>query len=136
MRIPKPPQIVAWTFLLISVFCFWYMVAADYGYGAVSGVYRFEKGGEASTLTLNKDRTFLQDRSSQGKTEKAQGVWHRSGEGRIEFSKEFLSIGQVSSDSDGFTYGEVQKNFLSLIPSIVVGPDREHGPRFHRRFFN
>jgi hypothetical protein len=136
MKVLKPIRILSWFFLALGVFCVWYMVAADFGYEAVSGKYRFQQGGESSTLLLDKDRTFLQDRNREGKIERAQGVWHRSGEGGIEFSKEFLSIGLIPPDSDGFTYGEVQKSFLELIPSIVLGPDRDHGPRFHRQMFH
>jgi len=136
MKVPKPVQIGCWILLFFAAFWFWYMVAADYGYQAVSGTYRFQQGGESSTLILKRDRTFLQERNRQGEIERAQGVWHRSGEGGIEFSKEFLSISQVSPESDGFTYGEVQKSFLELIPSIVLGPNRDHGPRFHKQFFH
>ena len=136
MRIPRPIRVLCWFVLALAVFWVWYMVAADYGYGTVSGTYRFQQSGESSTLILKKDRTFLQERNRQGEIERTQGVWHRSGEGGIDFSKEFLPIGQVPAESDGFTYGEVQKSFLELIPSIVLGPDREHGPRFHRQLFH
>ena len=91
--------------------------------------------GETSTLILGKDETFKQERNRSGKIEHAQGHWHRSGEGGIGFSKEFLPVGAVHAASDGVTYGEVQKSFFELVPSIVLGADRYDGPRFHREFF-
>ena len=136
MKVPKPVRIGGWIFLSFAVFSIWFMVAADYGYGAVSGTYTFRQGGESSTLTLRKDRTFRQKRDREGKIECAQGNWRRIGEGGVNFSKKFLPIGQIRAESDGSIYGEVQKSFLELIPSIVLGPDRYGGPRFHRELFH
>jgi hypothetical protein len=135
MKVPKSARIVVWIFFALAAFWIWYMVAADYSYSAVSGTYTFRLDGEESTLVLNKDQSFQQELMRQGKVEHAQGTWRRIGEGGVVFSKEFLPVGDVQAESDGSTYGEVQKNFLELIPSIVLGPDRDHGPRFHIKLF-
>ena len=135
MKVPKSLRIAGWIFLSFAVFWIWYMVAADYSYGAVAGTYSFRSDGERSTLILKKDQTFQQELIRQGKVERVQGTWRRLGEGGVNFSKEFLPVGNVQTASDGSTYGEVQKNFFELIPSIVFGPDRGHGPRFHIQLF-
>ena len=132
MRVPRSLRIVGWVFLVFAAFSVWYMVAADYGYGAVSGTYKFRQDGETSTLVLKKDRTFVQERTRQGKTERAQGTWRRIGEGGVVFSPEFLKVTGQETRSDGQADGEVQKSFFQLIPSIVLGADRIRGPRFHR----
>ncbi len=135
MKVPKFIRIAGWVFLLFAAFWIWYMVAADYSYSAVSGTYTFRLNGETSTLVLNKDQSFQQELKHHGKIEHVQGTWRRIGEGGVVFSKEFLSVSDVQAESDGSTYGEVQKDFFELIPSIVLGPDRDHGPRFHRKLF-
>jgi hypothetical protein len=136
MRIVKPVRIAIWILAPIVLLCGWYAVAADYDYEMVSGVYLFKQRGEESTLVLRADRTFLQEREQNGKVDRAQGKWHRSGEGGIDFSKEFLPVSNVVPESDGVTYGEVRKTYLELIPYIVLGSNREHGPKFHRAFFH
>jgi len=120
----------------ISLFFVWYAIAADYDYGMVAGTYEFSGHGESSTLVLNKDRSFLQKRIHDGKVDYAKGTWHRSGEGGVDFSEDFLEVGGASHASDGQTYGEVIKHFLILVPSIVLGNDWDSGPRFNRAFFN
>jgi hypothetical protein len=121
--------------LAVVAFSIWYVFAADYSYSAVSGTYSFRSGGETSTLVLKKDKTFVQERKSHGRTEIAHGNWYRIGEGGVEFSKDFLPVGHVFPESDGSTYGHVEKVFFELVPSIVLGTDSVHGPRFHRRLF-
>jgi hypothetical protein len=135
MKVHKSVQIVGWIFLSFAVFSIWYWVAADYSYSAVAGTYTFQSNGETSTLILRKDQSFQQVLSRQGKVEHTQGSWQRIGEGGVVFSKEFLSVGHVQVESDGFTYGQVQKSFFELIPSIVLGQDRDHCARFHIQFF-
>jgi hypothetical protein len=56
---------------LIVVFWSWYSVAADYSYGAVSGVYTFAHEGEFSTLILKPDHSFQQEFTYLGKVEHA-----------------------------------------------------------------
>jgi hypothetical protein len=138
MKVPKPVRIasrmIGWVFLAAAVFSVWYWFAADYSYGAVSGAYVYRSDDVTSTLVLKADRSFLQEVRLQGKVQRTQGSWTRVGEGGIDFSHEFLAVGGIYPESDGFTHGEVQKSFLDLIPSVVLGADREHGPRFHRQF--
>lgn len=118
--------------LVLLIFCVWYWFAADYSYNAVSGTYSFQSNGESSVLILREDKVFLQERTSHGRTERTQGTWRRVGEGGVVFSAEFLPVGQINAGSDGSVYGEVQKSFLELIPSIVL----YNGPRFHRTLFH
>lgn len=82
-----------WTFSRdLRLLGIWYCVAADYSYGAVSGTYPLSLNGEVSTLILNKDRSFQQELSRDGKVERTQGSWRRLGEGGVVFSKEFLKV--------------------------------------------
>jgi hypothetical protein len=119
--------------LLIVMFWTWYVTAADYSYGAVSGVYTFAHEGELSTLILKPDHSFHQELRSLGKVEHAQGNWRRIGEGGVVFSKEFLKLSGQETASDGQSFGEVKKSF-GLVPSIVLSPD-SGGPKLHRTFF-
>ena len=135
MKVPKSVQINGWIFLSFAVFWIWYMVAADYSYGAIAGTYVYRADGEESTLALKKDQSFQQELIRQGKVERTQGSWRRIGEGGVVFSKEFLPVGDVQAASDGSTYGEVRKSFLELIPSIFLQTDGEHGPGFYRKWF-
>jgi hypothetical protein len=111
------------------------MVAADYSYGAVAGKYSFRSDGEESTLILKKDQSFQQVLTRQGKVECVRGTWRRIGEGGVVFSKEFLTVKGQKVRPDGQADGNVEKSFLELIPSIVFEPDKDQGPRFHRKSF-
>lgn len=102
------------------------MVAADYGYHALSGTYTFRSGGETSTLILRQDRTFEQELIRNGTARRAQGTWYRFGEGGIAFSG-----WEVGSDNE--VHGRVEKIVLELIPTIVFGAD--DGPRFTKQPF-
>jgi len=121
---------------VLLIFSVWYWFAADYSYSAVSGTCTFQSNGESSVLILRKDQVFLQARTSHGATDRTQGTWRRIGEGGIVFSAEFLPVGQVKAESDGSVFGEVEKSFLELIPSIVLRTDGNNGPRFHRTLFH
>jgi hypothetical protein len=79
-------------FLAIALFFFWYSVAADYGYRALSGTYTFSSNEERSTLILKSDHSFQQELSVHGKLESATGTWRRIGESGVAFSKEFLIV--------------------------------------------
>jgi hypothetical protein len=129
-------KIVGAGVLAVLLVCVWYWFAADYSYSAVSGAYAFQSNEESSILMLRKDKVFLQERTSHGKTERAKGTWRRVGEGGIVLSAEFLPVGQINARSDGSVDGEVQKSFLELIPSIVLWADDYNGPRFHRMLFH
>jgi hypothetical protein len=129
-------KIIGAGILVLLIFCVWYWFAADYSYGAVSGTYAFQSNEESSVLMLRKDKVFLQERTSHGRTERAQGTWRRVGEGGIVLSAEFLPVGQINARPDGSVDGEVQKSFLELIPSIVLWSDNYNGPRFHRMLFH
>jgi len=135
MKMSKPVRIIGWVILSLAAFWIWYMVAADYSYSAVAGTYIFQANGEKSTLVLMKDQSFQQELVRQDKVERTRGTWRRIGEDGVVFSKDFLPISGVNAEPDGSTYGEVQKSFFELIPSIVLGPDRDHGPRFHIQLF-
>lgn len=123
--------------LLITILLFWvwYWRAADYTSNAIAGTYRYAGNGETSTLVLKRDQTFQQELNRGGTSEHAQGTWHRFGESGVDFSKEFVPVAAVKAESDGYTRGEVRKVFLELVPVIVLGPDRDNGPTFHRSFF-
>jgi hypothetical protein len=119
--------------LLIVMFWSWYWLAADYRYGAVSGVYTFAREGESSTLILKPDRSFQEELTFLGKVEHAQGSWWRFGEGGVVFSKQFLKLSGQETASDGESHGVVEKSF-GLVADIVFGPNAS-GPKFRRTFF-
>ena len=134
---PKMQVSIRWIsgiLFLISALVFWYIIAADYGYGAVSGEYIFRGNGEISILVLNHDRTFLQEVSRAGKIERAQGNWRRIGEGGVVFSREFLKLAGQEVRPDGQADGEIRKRFLGLFFSIRFEPDFG-GPTFNKRMW-
>jgi hypothetical protein len=126
--------LAGWGFLLaIVLFCAWYIIAANYSYGAVSGTYNFRENGETSTLILKEDHSFQQELSRNGKLESARGSWRRIGEGGVVFSKEFLRMTGQEVRSDGQADGEVKKTF-ALFLSIYLTPD-PGGPVFRKELF-
>jgi hypothetical protein len=120
--------------LLASGFWCWYMMAADYGYRAVSGTYIFSGDGDSSTLVLRQDQSFQQELNRDGKVDRARGTWRRVGEGGVVFSKEFLKVRGQEVRSDGQADGEIEKRFAGFFPSIRFEPQFS-GPRFNRRLF-
>ena len=132
MNVSKFARIAGCILGALAVFWIWYTIAADYDYGALSGTYTLRSGGETSTLVLRADRTFEQELIRNGSTRRAQGTWRRFGEGGVSFSGQFLGR---EVESDGEVYGQVEKTFLELIPTIVFGPD-DGGPRFTKRLFH
>ena len=136
MKVSKPVRIIGWVFLCLAAFWIWYMVAADYSYSALAGTYTFQSNRETSTLVLNKDQSFQQELTHQGKVERTQGSWRRIGEGGVVFSREFLTVTGQEVRPDGQADGEVEKNFFGLFLSIVLGPDRDNGPTFHKKLFH
>jgi hypothetical protein len=105
--------------LLVICFVLWYAVASDYGDSVASGTYHFARGDERSTLTLKPDHSFQQQLNREGRTERSEGTWRRSGMAGIEFSKEFLTISGQEIHSDGTSFGEMHKT-LGLLVSIVL----------------
>lgn len=103
-------------FLLICLcFVFWYVVAVDYGDGVVSGTYHLSQNGETSTLVLKPDHSFKQELNHSGKAEHAEGNWHRSGEGGISFSKEFIRVSGQELDPDGTAFCDMHKTLGFLV---------------------
>jgi hypothetical protein len=134
MSVPKYARTAGWLLLAIIIFWAWYMVAADYGYKAVSGTYTLRNNGETSILVLRRDRSFQQELVHAGKTERAQGTWRRFGEGGIAFSRGFLRADGQEAGSDVEVYGRVEKKALGLLPSIVFDPE-PGGPIFQKDLF-
>ena len=133
MKSTASARVAGGLLLMIGVFWVWYCVAADYSYGAVSGTYTLRLNGETSTLILDKDRTFQQELSRDGKVERAQGNWRRLGEGGVVFSKELLKVSGQEVRPDGQADGEVRKR-LGLFLSIAFNPD-PGGPVFRKKLF-
>ena len=105
-------------FLLILSFVVWYVVASDYGDSVATGIYYFDQNGQTSTLALKRDHIFQQELSHEGKVERATGTWHRSGEGGINFSKEFLLVPGQERLTDGTAFADIHKTsgfFVSLV---------------------
>ena len=135
MILAKKARLIGGFIVAMFIIWEWYSVAADYDYDALSGTYTFSASGETSTLILRKDRTFQQELTHAGKVDHAEGRWHRSGEGGIEFTKEFLKVSGQEVTPDGEADGEVKKRFLGLFPSIRFNP-RPGGPRFYKKAFS
>jgi hypothetical protein len=118
---------------VIGMLWSWYCVAADYGYGPVSGTYTFEAGQESSTLILSRNQVFQQERSKEGRVERTHGRWERTGEGGVVFSKQFLTVTGQETSRDGDVYGQVRKGFAGLfVSTIAFKPERE-GTLFHKK---
>jgi hypothetical protein len=120
--------------ILTLLFWAWYMIAADYGYKAVSGKYSFRANGEISTLVLNPDRSFRQELSRSGTVKHAEGSWRRIGEGGVVFSQEFLRVPSQTARPDGQVDGRIVKRYLELVPSIAFEPE-QGGPVFYKKWF-
>jgi hypothetical protein len=93
-KVPNPVLIAGGVLVVVVAFWVWYVVAADYGYGALSGTYILQSGPETSTLILRENRTFEQQQSHMGRVERVRGTWRRVGEAGIAFSHEFLNTQQ------------------------------------------
>jgi hypothetical protein len=107
---------VVGAFLLIFLcLVFWYTVASDYSDGVVSGTYRLTQNDETSTLVLKPDHSFQQELNHSGKTEHAEGNWHRVGQGGISFSKEFLRVSGQELGPDGTAFSDVHKTLGFLV---------------------
>lgn len=117
------------------LFWVWYCWAADYGYAAVSGTYTFDRNGQRATLILLESRVFHQEVNHSGTVERADGTWRRSGEGGVDFSKEFLKVTGQRARPDGRAYGQVKKSFGGLFVSIEFDGREGDGPTFHKRWF-
>jgi hypothetical protein len=105
--------------LLLGLLCIglWWTVASDYGESVAVGRYRFGRNGETSTLVLNPDHTFDQERDRAGLNEHARGTWRRVGEGGISFSREFLVVSGEEPEPDGTTFSDLHKS-LGLFVSL------------------
>jgi hypothetical protein len=109
------------------------MVAADYGYKAVSGTYVLRTNDETSTLVLKSDRTFQQDLLRSSEKTRAQGTWKRVGEGGVIFSAEFLTLDGQERDPNGEAFANVEKGFLWLfVRSLNLKPE-SNGPKLYRK---
>jgi hypothetical protein len=98
-------------FLLVVCFVAGYSVASDYGDGVASGTYHFSQDGQTSTLILKPDHSFQQELSEHGEVKRANGTWHRVGEGGVEFSKEFLAVYGQEPHADGTAFADLHKDF-------------------------
>ena len=127
-------RLVLWILLAIVLFCAWWCVAFNYGYGALAGTYVFHGSGEVCTLYLRPDRTFVQELSRSGEIKKSQGHWHRYGESHVSFSNEFLKLSGEEMNAAGEAHGEFGKT-LGIFPYLVLAP-LPNGPQFHEKLFH
>ncbi len=101
--------------VFVVAFVCWYVIASDYGDAVTSGTYSLVHGGERSTLVLRPDHTFTQEVRTLGQVRQAVGAWHRSGEGGVELSKEFLALPGQEQASDGTSHADLEKRFGVLV---------------------
>jgi hypothetical protein len=129
----KLTSAVAAVLLLIALFVCWYVIAADYDYGALAGTYVLNRGTEKCTLDLRSDRTFTEELVRAGWVQKAQGTWRRYGESHVSFSREFLTMSGEEVNADGEAHGEFSKT-LGLLPFLTLAPLPD-GPKFWKKPF-
>ena len=98
--------------VFVVAFVCWYVIASDYGDAVTSGTYSLVHGGERSTLVLRPDHTFTQEVRTLGQVRQAVGAWHRSGEGGVELSKEFLALPGQEQASDGTSHADLENGLV------------------------
>jgi hypothetical protein len=76
----KLTSAIAAVLLLTALFVCWYVIAANYYYGALAGTYVLNRDAERCTLDLRSDRTFTEKLICEGRFQEVQGTWHRYGE--------------------------------------------------------
>src|SRR5215471_7548808 len=108
-------------FVAIGLFASWYYIAANYDYGALAGVYIFERNGERCLLDLRADRSFKEQLSSSGNIRQAEGTWHRYGESHVSFSQTFLTVSGQELNASGETHGDFEKR-LGLFLVLTLAP--------------
>lgn len=120
-------------FLVLAVFWLWYVVAANFNYGALAGTYVYKGPGETCTLYLRSDRTFVEELNRSGRVEKSEGQWDRYGEAHVSLSKEFVKLTAEELNASGQAHGQFDKT-LGLFPRLVLAPLPD-GPTFHKKWF-
>src|ERR1039457_2580251 len=106
--------------LFIVLFCLWWCVASDNGYGALAGTYLFRGNGERCLLYLGSDRTFRQELSRAGEVKRSQGQWRRYGQAHVSFSHEFMRMAGEELNASGEAHGEFDRVF-GLFPILSFG---------------
>jgi hypothetical protein len=109
----------------------WYVLAFNYDYGTLAGVYVLDQAGERCVLSLRADHTFVEELSKAGDVQKSYGTWHRYGEAHVSFSQEFLRVSGQELNASGESHGEFEKS-LGLFPVLTLAP-LPNGPQFRRR---
>ncbi len=107
--------------LLIVALSVWYIIAANYDYGSLSGTYTFRGNAESCTLRLHADRTFEQELSHSGEIRRSQGHWHRYGQSHVSFSSEFMKLSGEEMNAEGEAHGEFEK-VVGIFPTLVLAP--------------
>ncbi len=121
MKTAKTVQRVLVILLVIGVAWGWYVLAADYGYGALAGVYVLKQNGETCVLHLRADRTFTEELTRAGLSQTTTGTWYRYGEAHVSFSSSFLTVTGEELNADGEAHGQFDKT-LGLFPSLTLAP--------------
>jgi len=127
-------KISALILLPIALLDAWYVVAADYDYGALAGTYVFDQNGERCTLHLRSDRTFTEELNHAGAVQTAEGTWRRIGEAGVSFSKEFISVVGEERSATGEAYGSFDKEF-GLLTTLTLAPQFS-GPILRKKLFD
>jgi hypothetical protein len=119
--------------LVAGAFVGWYSIAANYDYGALSGIYTLSQNGEKCTLHLRPDQTFTEELNRGGVVQEAQGRWRRYGQAHVSFSGEFLKVAGQELNASGESHGQFDKA-MGLFPSLTLAPLPD-GPTFHKKLF-
>ena len=140
----KSARVAGLVLLGLVIFLGWWASASNYDYSALAGTYAFHGQGVKSKLVLNADRTFHQEVTKNGQTQTANGTWHRSGEGGVDFSIEFLRVpgARTFLEEFGKGYGSIEDNefyghfekILGIYPILKINAN-PLGPTFHKVWF-
>jgi hypothetical protein len=125
---------IAVTLAVIGLLLAWYHVAANNDYGALSGVYVFERNDERCVLDLRPDRSFTEELSDSRNIRNVEGTWHRYGQSHVSFSQTFLKVSGQELNASGEAHGEFEKR-LGIFPILILAPLPD-GPRFRKRLLH
>jgi hypothetical protein len=122
------------TLLLLASMWFWYVIASDYSYKALSGNYDLNLNGEDLRLALHEDGTFQQTLDDHGIRKSSTGTWRRIGEGGVVFSSVFFNTPGREAVKSGEVYGDFRK-VLGLFITIHINHSADD-PVYQKRILN
>jgi hypothetical protein len=118
--------------LALLILCFWYVKAESIFDKDVPGTYAFHQGQIAVLLTITPDHRFQEEVRTADRVARAEGTWHIFGEGRIEFSKEFIVLPGQEICYENPSCGSISNSFGFMSIRLGLNPP---GLRFRKNPF-